>query len=65
MIEDETYEALNAEAAREGVSMATLVREYVRSELPSLPPLSEDPLLRLAGVADCEPANVDDVVYPR
>lgn len=65
MIEDDTYEALNVEAAREGVSMATLVRDYVRTGLPSLPPLSEDPLLEFAGSADFEPANVDDVVYPR
>lgn len=65
MIEDETYEALNAEAAREGVSMATLVRYYVRSGLQPLPPLSEDPLSSLIGIADSEPADVDDVVYPR
>jgi hypothetical protein len=65
MIEDETYEALNLQAAVEGVSMATLARDYLRSGLPSLPPLSEDPLLLLAGSADCEPADIDDVVYPR
>jgi hypothetical protein len=65
MIEDETYEALNAEAAREEVSMATLVRDYVRSGLPSLPPLSKDPLLKFAGSADFEHADIDDVVYPR
>lgn len=65
MIEDDTYEALNLEAARAGVSMATLVRDYVRSGLPSLPPLSEDPLLAFAGSAEFEPADIDDVVYPR
>ncbi len=65
MIEDETYEDLNAEAARKRVSMATLVRDYVRSGLSSLPPLAEDPLFKFAGSADFEPANVDDVVYPR
>ncbi len=66
MIEDETYQALSLEAAREGVSMATLVRDYLRSELPSLPPLSEDPLSSLIGICDGEPVeNIDDVVYPR
>jgi plasmid stability protein len=66
MIEDETYRALSFEAAREGVSMATLVRDYLRSGLPSLPPLSEDPLLAFAGSVEFDgPADIDDVVYPR
>ena len=29
------------------------------------PPLTEDPLWKLVGMASFEPADVDDIVYPR
>jgi hypothetical protein len=65
MLEDETYEALNIEAARVRVSKASLVRRYLRSGLEPLPPLAEDPLSALLGSAEFEPAPVDDVLYSR
>jgi Ribbon-helix-helix protein, copG family len=66
MIEPELDEALAREAAREGVSKAALIRLFVREKLKPLPPLHEDPLWEFVGAdADAEPADVDDVVYPR
>jgi hypothetical protein len=65
MLEEETYEALNVEAAKAHVSKASLVRRYVRSGLQPLPPLAEDSLTSFAGSADFEPVGIDDVLYGR
>lgn len=65
MLEDDTYEALDVEAARAQVSKASLVRRYLRLGLKPLPPLAEDPLGALAGSDDFEPAAVDEIVYGR
>jgi len=65
MIEEEVDRALDIQAARGHVSKAALVRRYVRMGLQPLAPLAEDPLTSLAGSADFEPADVDDIVYGR
>jgi hypothetical protein len=66
MIEPELDDALERQAAREGVSKASLIRRYVREELKPLPPIEEDPIWDLVGIVEGEPgdsASVDDVVY--
>jgi hypothetical protein len=48
------------------VSKAALVRRVLRDRLRTLPPIEEDPLWRLVGIAEATPADsrsVDDVVY--
>jgi hypothetical protein len=63
MIEDDAYETLNAQAAREHVSKASLIRRYVRLGLRPLPAIAEDPLASLAASASFEPADVDESIY--
>jgi hypothetical protein len=65
MIDEDTYEALDAQAAKAGVSKASLIRRYLRLGLRPLPPLGEDPLVSLIGSADFEPIDTDDTVYSR
>jgi Ribbon-helix-helix protein, copG family len=65
MLEDDTYEALDIEAARGRVSKASLVRRYVRLGLKPLPSLVEDPLSTLIGSSGFEPADIDEIVYGR
>jgi hypothetical protein len=65
MIEEELDRALDVQAARDHVSKAALIRRYVRMGLRPLPTLADDPLGSLAGSADFEPADIDDVVYGR
>lgn len=63
MIEDDAYEALDAQAAKAHVSKASLIRRYVRLGLQPLPALTDDPVSSLSGCADFEPADIDEVVY--
>jgi len=65
MIEEELDDALAQQAAREGVSKAALIRRYVGERLRPVPPLEEDPLWELVGIAgDAEPvADIDDFLY--
>ena len=69
MIEEELDEALEQQARKEHVSKAALIRRYVREKLRPLPPIEEDPLWELVGMAKGDDGynstNVDDVVYPR
>lgn len=44
-------------------SKAALIRRFVRERLKPLPPLSADPIGRMAGTDEFEPAAIDDVVY--
>ncbi len=63
MIDEELDEALEREARSTGTSKAALIRTYVRERISTLPPLESDPLWRMKGVDDFDPASVDDVVY--
>jgi hypothetical protein len=65
MIEEDTYQALDAQAAKAHVSKASLIRDYVRQGVQPLPPLAEDPLASLSGSADFEPADIDTTIYGR
>jgi hypothetical protein len=63
MIEEDLDAALERQAASEGISKAALIRRIVRAELPATLPLAADPITRMVGADDFEPADVDDVVY--
>ena len=63
MIEEDLDDALERQAVSEGTSKAALIRKYVRERLKSLAPLEADPLWRMVGTDDFEPAPTDDVVY--
>jgi hypothetical protein len=65
MIEDDAYQALDAQAAKIRVSKASLVRDYVRRGLQPLPALAQDPLASLSGSSEFEPADIDETVYGR
>jgi hypothetical protein len=65
MIDDEAYETLDAQAAKEHVSKASLIRRYVHLGLRPLPPIAEDPLTSLSASASFEPADIDESVYGR
>ena len=55
--------ALERQARAERTSKAALIRRYVRERLSPQPPLEADPLWRMAGTDDFEPASIDDLVY--
>lgn len=66
MIEEDLDTALGAQAVREGVSKAALIRRYVRERLRPLPPLEEDPLWEIVGMFEGGPNDsqeIDAVVY--
>lgn len=63
MIEEDIDAALERLAAERGTSKAALIRRFVRDQVRSLPPLSADPIFRMAGVDDFTPAPVDSVVH--
>lgn len=65
MIEEDLDAALGRQAAREKTSKAALIRRYVRERLEPLPPLEEDPLWNLVGIAgDAEPVeDIDEYLY--
>lgn len=64
-IDEEMDERLQAEAARTGHSKASLIRESVADRLGKPGPVERDPITRLIGSVDVEPAGVDEVVYPK
>jgi len=67
MIDEDLDDALAVEASKERTSKAALIRRYVRERLKPepLPPLHEDPIWGLVGIAgDAEPVDdIDEVVY--
>jgi Ribbon-helix-helix protein, copG family len=66
VIDEDLDEALGAEALRERVSKAELLRRYARMQLAPLPPIEEDPLWEMVGADDGRPTDskdVDEVVY--
>ena len=62
-IDEELDEHLQAEAARTGRSKASLIRESVAVRMAQSGSSDEDPLTRLIGSLDCDPADVNEVVY--
>lgn len=67
MIEPEIDAALERLARKEKTSKAALIRRFVRDRVKPLPPIDEDPIWGLRGLAgdEVDPARHDDVVYPR
>ncbi len=64
MIEPELDAALAQQARRERTSKGALIRSYVRERLKPLPPIHEDPLWDIVGMADAEPVDdIDEVIY--
>jgi len=64
MIEEELDAALGRQAAEEGTSKAALIRRYVAERLRPLPPLEEDPLWQIVGIAGGEPVDdIDEFLY--
>ncbi|MGH7821111.1 MAG: CopG family transcriptional regulator [Candidatus Binatia bacterium] len=63
MIDEDLDAALQVLAAEEKTSKAALIRRFVRERIRPLPPLSADPIWRMVGVDDYEPAPIDDIVY--
>ncbi len=64
MIDEDLDDELDRLALREGTSKAALIRRFVRERIEPLPPLTADPIGRMAGIDEFEPAPIDDVVYP-
>ena len=64
-LEPELDGALGAEARRQGVSKAALIRRWIRERVTQLPPIEDDPLWELVGVAgpDVESEEIDEIVY--
>jgi hypothetical protein len=62
MIEEEVDAELERAATEARTSKAALIGLYVRERLRPLPPLSADPIGRMAGADDFRPAAIDDVV---
>jgi hypothetical protein len=63
MIEEDVDAELERVALASKRSKASLIREFVKDRLRPLPPLSADPLGRMAGCDDFAPAGIDEVVY--
>lgn len=63
LIEEEMDAELERVAGELGTSKAGLIRKFVRENLRPLPPLSSDPLVRMAGRDSFDPESIDDVVY--
>lgn len=63
LIEEEMDAELERVAAEAGTSKAALIRRFVRENLRPLPPISSDPVVRMAGRDSFDPGPVDDVVY--
>jgi hypothetical protein len=63
MIDDDLDAELGLLSLETGRSKSELIRSFVREHVKPLPPLEEDPIWRLAGDCDFEPASIDDVVY--
>ena len=62
-LDEAVDEALQSEAARTGRSKASLIRECVAGRYGRPAVAEVDPLDRLIGAFDVEPAPVDEVVY--
>lgn len=69
MIDSELDAVLEERAREEHVSKAEIIRQILRDRLiGTLPPIEEDPLWELIGIADRpdddgEPWDIDEIVY--
>ena len=65
MIDEDLDEALGRQARSEKTSKAALIRRFVRERVTELPPIEDDPLWELVGVAeDVEPVeDIDAYLY--
>jgi hypothetical protein len=68
MLDEDIVQAVALEAHRRKVSRSEVVRQILREKLlPGLPPLEEDPLWGLVGLAKGgrpdDSASIDDVLY--
>jgi hypothetical protein len=66
MIDQDLDAILERMARDQGTSKAALIRRFVRERVKPLPPIEEDPLWGLVGIANFEPVpgeTIDDVVY--
>lgn len=66
MIDEDLDQILERMARDEHTSKAALIRRFVRERLHPLPPIQEDPIWGLVGIADVEPVpgeSIDDVIY--
>ena len=63
MIDEDLDEAVGRIAREEGSTKAAVIRQVLREALNPLPPVGTDPLFRLIGTIDTDPADVDEVVY--
>lgn len=63
MIDEDLDDALERLSAERKMSKAALIREFVRERVHPLPPLTADPLFRMAGADEFEPESIDSVVY--
>jgi len=63
LLDEDLVDALEREAHRRGTSKAEVLRQAARELLRPLPPLSADPLARMAGSDDYPRSDVDEVVY--
>jgi len=63
IIEADLDAELQRLARQEHTSKSALVRRFLRERLLPLPPLSADPVGRMAGADEFEPASVNDILY--
>ncbi len=63
LLDEDLDAALERRARKEGRSKASLIRQYLGERVKPLPPLSADPITRMIGADDYEPASIDEVVY--
>jgi hypothetical protein len=65
MIDEDLDDALGRQARLEKTSKAALIRRFVRDRVTQLPPIEDDPLWELVGIAeDAEPVeDIDDYLY--
>ena len=63
MIEEDLDAELERLGEEQNKSKAALIRQFVRERIRPLPPLSADPIFRMAGVDDVEPVAIDEIVY--
>ena len=64
MIDEDLDQFLAVEALERGTSKAAIIRDCLREAFDrDLPPWEDDPITKMIGVDDVEPADIDEVVY--